>query len=227
MAGIDDVYTREIHRELNMYAAWTPDATYRLGDYGEFDGHIFRRIGNISDDFNIPIKPEEFPDREITHTSEGAVAVSVAAEVDSQGRVTGSAKLNVNFSRANSVFFQAVGVKTRRIQNMKQVGDALIGVYQRKGREWRLEMAVVTEIRSAATMVALISKKSNVGIGLKGRIRAGKERNPTTVDLSDLTVSVQNSDITHFTDNNGSTPLLMMHQVRDPLLSKPIFDSQR
>lgn len=227
MAGIDTIYTRELHKELGMYAAWTPDTTFRLGDYGELDGAVFKRIGNITDDFNITVQSEQFADRELSHTSEGAVAVKVEAEVDAQGRANGNAKLNVDFDQANAVFFQAVGVQTIRIRNMKQVGDALIGVYNRRGREWRLNMAVVTELRRAENVVALISKKRNVGIRLRGRVQAGKERNPTTVDLRDLTVSVQNSDVSTFTDNNGATPLFTLHQVRDPLTSKPIFDTQR
>lgn len=225
MAGIDDVYTRELHKELNMYAAWTPESTFRLGDYGEFDGKIFKRIGNITNNFNIAVQEEVSDDSAITFTSEGAVNVTVAAEVDTQGRTTGNAKLNVEFDRANAVFFQATGVKTHRVKNTKQVGDALIKVYQQRGRDWRLNMAVITEIKTAEDMVALISKKRNVGVRLRGRVRGGKS-NPTTVDLQDLSVEAQNSDIAHFTDGNGSTPLLRLHQVRDPLTSRPIFDTQ-
>lgn len=225
MAGIDTIYTRELHKELGMYAAWTPDATFRLGDYGELDGKVFKRLGNITDDFNISIQSEQFDDRELSHTSEGAVAVQVEAEVDAQGRTTGTAKLEVDFDQSNALFFQAVGVKTQRIKNMKQVGDALIAVYKRRGREWRLNMAVITELRRADNVVALISKKRNVGVRLRGRIQAGKQ-NPTTVDLRDLSVTVQNSDVSTFTDNNGATPLFTLHQVRDPLTSKPIFDTQ-
>jgi hypothetical protein len=152
--------------------------------------------------------------------------VKVEAEVDSQGRVNGNAKLNVDFDKSDALFFQAVGVRTQRIKNMKQVGDALIAVYKRRGREWRLNMAVVTELRRADNVVALISKKRNVGVGLRGKVKAGKEQNPTTIDLRDLSVTVQNSDVSTFTDNNGATPLFTLHQVRDPLTSKPIFDTQ-
>lgn len=226
MAGIDTIYTRELHKELGMYAAWTPDTTFRLGDYGETDGRVFKRLGNITDDFNIAIQSEQFDDRELSYTSEGAVAVKVEAEVDSQGRTNGNAKLNVDFDQSNAIFFQAVGVKTQRIKNMKAVGDALIAVYNRRGREWRLNMAVVTELRRADNVVALVSKKRNVGVRLRGRIQNGKERNPTTIDLRDLSVTVQNADVSSFTDNNGATPLFTLHQVRDPLTSKPIFDTQ-
>jgi hypothetical protein len=226
MAGIDTIYTRELHKELGMYAAWTPDSTFRLGDYGELDGRVFKRLGNITDDFNIAIQSEQFDDKEVSHTSEGAVAVKVEAEVDSQGRVNGTAKLNVDFDKSDALFFQAVGVRTQRIKNMKQVGDALIAVYKRRGREWRLNMAVITELRRADNVVALISKKRNVGVGLRGKVKAGKEQNPTTIDLRDLSVTVQNSDVSTFTDNNGATPLFTLHQVRDPLTSKPIFDTQ-
>lgn len=225
MAGIDDVYTREIHRELNLYAAWTPETTFRLGDYGEFDGKIFKRIGNIRNDFNIAIQEETFPDNEITFTSEGAVKVNVAAEVDAQGRTTGEARLDVAFDRADAVFLQASGVKTHKVSNMKAVGDALIAAYQRRGRDWRLNMAVITETKSAANLVVLISRKRNVATRLRGKVASGK-KNPTTVDLQNLSIEVQNSDIASFIDNNGSTPLFRLHQVRDPLTSKPIFDTQ-
>ncbi len=226
MTGIDDTYARKIHRDLNYYAAWTPETNFRLGDYGEFDGTIFKRIGNVSDDFNIAVQTEEFSDEEIAYSSEGVSNVNVTAEVDQQGRVTGNAKLDVAFDQANAIFFQATGVRTRKVQNMQQLGTKLIDIYKQRGRDWRLNMAVITELKTATDLVALISKKRNVAVKLRGKVKRGKAQNPTTLDLQDLSIEVQNSSVAHFTDGNGSTPLFRLHQVRDPLTSRPFFDTQ-
>jgi hypothetical protein len=225
MAGIDDVYTREVHKELNLYGAWPPDTNFRLGDYGEFAGCIFKRIGNITDDFGISLQEEVTDDDEITFTSKGVVNVDLKVEVDSQGRATGSAKLNVQFNRDNAVFFLATGIKTRRVANMKAMGDALIAVYRRPGKDWRLNMAVITELKTARELVALISRKNRAALGLRGKVKVGKNK-PTTVDLQALEVEVNNSDVVNFLDENGSTPLFRLHQVRDPATGKPFLDTQ-
>ena len=174
MAGIDDTYARKIHRDLNYYAAWTPETTYQIGDYGEFDGTIFKRLGNVRDDFNVALQTDEFPDDEITYSSDGVTTVTVQAEVDQQGRATGNAKLDVAFDQADAVFFQATGVRTRKVRNMQQLGNALIDVYKRRGRDWRLGMAVITELKTAEDLVALISKQRNVAVKFAGSVPVAK-----------------------------------------------------
>ena len=56
MAQIDRVYSKHVHKHRDYYSNWPPSKTFELGDYGEWKGGSFDRIGNIGSRFKIKFK---------------------------------------------------------------------------------------------------------------------------------------------------------------------------
>ena len=82
MSGLAKSYEKAIHKELQAHAAWLPVTnTLKVGDYGFFDGGVFRSIGNLTDNYpELELKIEKGPSTKIDFTSEGTKSFKLKRE---------------------------------------------------------------------------------------------------------------------------------------------------
>jgi hypothetical protein len=160
---IEDIYTTEIRRQSGKYyAAWVPEAQFKLGDYGLLKGALFFYQGNVSDHLGIAIKVQPGTAQATNQWStSGATttALSPQATVAGNPAVKVAAKLDIEFSSRKAMFFNAADCRSDRIDDMSALEKALIE--KMKAGLWRQNWAVVTEIvRSQATIVLVSGGKS-------------------------------------------------------------------
>ncbi|PCI42747.1 MAG: hypothetical protein COB41_08945 [Proteobacteria bacterium] len=118
MAGLDDKYARDIHKELDHYAGILPcEHDFQLGDYGIMRGKKFEVMGNITQDFGIKVESKN-------------TAASASFEYQSEKGVTfkhdgnatalaGNLKAGatIEFNRKNSFLVKAEEMSSKAINN--------------------------------------------------------------------------------------------------------------
>lgn len=220
--GLDSAYTREIHRELDLFAAWAPASEFGLGDYGEMDGKMFKKLGNIRR-FGIDIRKKVHDSGPFDYNSSGSVALGLdVGAKDAKGDY--AVDLKLGFSKEKSILFMADGVTTERIENIGAVGDALVDLYKERGKDWKLSYVVITELKRVSSGLVVISSDSDCKVTVSGKAAIKKDGAKLgDLDLRDLSVQVTKGKAFTQTLSAKSTPLFQLHEVKDPLLKKPFF----
>jgi hypothetical protein len=124
---IGDCYCTEIAEHFKIYfATWLPGEPVQLGDYGELNGDIFSRLGNISK-FNIVTTYVSGNPAHYKFASSNGVEVReiIGASANAPGVNTG-AGLEVNFKRSNGIFFNIANGVVRKITDISEVEKRLI-----------------------------------------------------------------------------------------------------
>ncbi|MCA9681077.1 MAG: hypothetical protein KC431_12430 [Myxococcales bacterium] len=222
--ALDNAYVNEIFRQLGYFAAWAPDTSYDLGDYGSMDGKQFEKLGNIKKWISPKAKSEGGSDNDyIYYTSTGSVNVtsSVGAK-DASG--SAEVSVNISFSRENSIFFLAQRVTTIKTGNLERVGDKLVDVYKQKGKDWRLSYVWIEEIKQAAQLQVVISQSSSASIKLSGRAQVGAG-GIVGINFGGLATVKKNAVVEFRGDHK--TPLLRLYEVKDPITKKAFYTEYR
>lgn len=224
--GLDAVYAKEIHKGLDYFAAWEPTNQIALGDYGEMEGQVFKRLGNIKR-FGIAIRVKRTDCGPLTFTSSGSTAVDVdVGGKDAKGE--NQVDIKVSFSKENSVLFKADSVTTERIENLAAVGDKLVDLYKQKGKDWKLSYVVVTELKRAGSGCVLIAKQADTQVKLSGKAAVKKDgATLANIDLRDFSVGVKKGSAFDTTWSKDCTPLFQLHEVKDPITKKAFFTEYR
>lgn len=230
MAGIDDAYAREMHRQIDRFAAVPPDSHYDLGDFGVMDGKVFQKLGNLRD-LAIPVRPRLMnrSDR-FTYQSRGSVELRVLAGAQVGGGRLGqsAAQVEIAFDAARAILFQAADVEIIGIDNLKEVGDRLVALYKRPGKAWRLNHVVITEIRQAGRLAVFVSHSRNASVTLSGTLAlSGREASAAEIDLTRLSIVAGRDQVFVVQDQGDATPLFQLHEVKDPITRAPFFDEYR
>jgi len=170
MNGIADIYTEEIHGNINMYAAWPPGDTLSLGDYGVLIGNRFERKGNVNNDFGVSYREKKYPSTSnYKFASLGKVQTvfKPKAQATLQGIVNIlNASLDINFSDSRSVFFNAANCSQSLIDNIEfKLAKEIISLYK-KGK-WNPDWVIVSKLISADSTTAIISGSGNASISLE------------------------------------------------------------
>ena len=136
MSGIADIYTEEVHRNIDLYATWPPGEMLTLGDYGELIGDRFERRGNLITDFGISFKEKKYPSNaNYKFASSGKVqtAFKPKAQANLQGVVNIlNASLDINFSSSNAVFFNAANCSQSSIDDIAfKLAKEIISLYKK------------------------------------------------------------------------------------------------
>jgi hypothetical protein len=164
-----NVYTREIHDQLERYATWLPTDKIAVGTIGQLVEKRFMPVSDI-EKFGIRANVVKDPDTNATYkfvssgTNEIAVAGSASGVPTSVGFV--AAKLNINFSKANSVYFSLSGCKGSAIDDLISLGEQILDLVE-KGR-WQVEYAVVTRLVTAESATIVQAQSNSAAIELEG-----------------------------------------------------------
>lgn len=219
MTALFKQYTKEIHKERDYFAQWEPlDVPLRLGDYGTMESFRFNRIGNISEFGKINIKTRESPAIGMDYTTDKHV--NITSTVGAKG--TGAnGKLNIDFDKKESIFMKLEKMTSIAIDNLDDVGDFVVDVYHRKGKDWKLEHVFVNQLYMSRRFLIAISKENDTKLTLSGKVSRIITQS-VDIDLEDLTITATKGAMaTYYNDRNlEKTPLFSLHQVKDPITAK-------
>lgn len=170
MNGIADIYTEEVHGNIDLYATWPPGEMLSLGDYGELRENQFERKGNVSNDFGVSFKVKKYPSNaNYKFASLGKVqtAFNPKAQASLQGIVKIlNASLDINFSDSKAVFFNAANCSQSLIDDIEfKLAKEIISLYKKS--KWNPDWVIVSKLISADSTTAIISGSGSASISLE------------------------------------------------------------
>lgn len=226
---MSSTYTKEIRDHLKYCATWFPNLEVRLGDVVILADHTYRRVAS-ADEFGIQFLTRKSKGKGLLeHVSTGQVKINffgsasgpkaVAAEVDLR------AGLEVKFTTANAILFQAGSCTALEIENLKSVGDRVLDLYK-KGK-WREDYVLVTEVVRAERTTVLISSAADATAVFTAK--ADAELGPTSfIDVNTGLELVKYENIgTRTVFEANLTPLFRGFAVRKPILRMARFSPTR
>lgn len=156
-------YSRTLRNHLRCHAVWPPTTAVAPGDYGEFVGGIWKRIGNITVDFDVPVAVEpggSRAERFLYHSDAGT-----GAHLDVGAALAGlEAELDISLERRTSFFISVAGFDIDRLASVRQVATRL-----RERPGWRhLRYFVVSELLHGHDLLFYGSESGSAGVKVRG-----------------------------------------------------------
>ena len=176
MSGLAKSYEKAIRKELSAHAAWLPVTnTIKIGDFGFFDGGVFRSMGNIKDKYQeIALKVQAGPPAKIDFSSEGtkAVKLNAAGEVtDSFARLgDASASLKFEFNKENSVVIKVGEIRVDQLQNIEEVALELAAK-----KNWKKKYKVVSATYTGKDCLVVCAREANTEFSISANADLLKE----------------------------------------------------
>jgi hypothetical protein len=216
MKGPQYQYTKELYERFGYLASWTPATPVGIGDVGEMDGNVFRRVSSLKE-MSVPFAVRQAQNKEdLIYTSESGVNLSFKAAgspvVGGSSLLVQKAGATIDFQKGAGVVFIAKGCLSPSIEDQISLGKELIRRYN--VGEWEAKYVVVTEIKKADAMSTFISESS----GGKIELIAENSLQLGTLSLADLNVNFSvgtSSGInTQIIAKDKLTPLFRVRQVK-------------
>ena len=161
--NIPQRYATELRRRLRAQAVWPPTQAIEPGDYGEFDGGIFTRLGNITTDFGVPYAVESGGHRAEKFQYHGEREQSVGAGVEAAFAGV-EAGAQILLASASSFFVSVAEFDIVRLQSQRTVA---VRLHEAPG--WRfLKYDVVWEMFQGSDLVFYGSETGSAAIKLHG-----------------------------------------------------------
>ncbi len=226
MKGPQYQYTKELYERFGYVATWTPAVSVRLGDVGEMDGNVFRRLSSLAE-INIPFTIRRGKAKEnLIYTSESGVNLNFKAAgspiIEGSSLLVQKAGATIDFHKGAGVVFVAKDCVSPSIENQITLGKEIIRRYNLA--EWEAKYVVVTELKEAASMSAFISESS----GGKVELIAENSLQLGTLSLADLnanfSVGASSGINTQIVAQNNLTPLFRVRKVKAGWLSGATFN---
>lgn len=221
-------YLKEIKEELHLNANWVPTTSINLGDYGTMENNIFNRVGNITDEFKIPIETINGTKGDYVHTSKNKVELlnklSASASEESTGKI--SVDYEMKFLTSAGFLFQALDSSQSEIKNLRQVGDAILKKY--KQGKWESNYVVVTKYIQAPKTTIMIFKDENASV----IISANGSTNNTDLLHSNVEFGFkcENDMAFKFISEEDIKPLIGLHRINFNFFGddkfKPMINSE-
>jgi len=228
MQGPQYQYTAELYKRFGYLATWTPATPVNIGDVGEMDGNIFRRVSSLKE-MNVPFTVRQAQNKEdLIYTSESGVNLSFKAAgspiVGGSSLLVQKAGATIDFHKGAGVVFIAKGCLSPSIEDQISLGKELIRRYS--VGEWEAKYVVVTEIKKADSMSAFISESS----GGKIELIAENSLQLGTLSLADLNVNFSvgaaSGINTQIVAKDKLTPLFRVRQVKASFWSGTSFSAK-
>ena len=169
MSGLAKSYEKAIYKELQAHAAWLPVTnTLKVGDYGFFEGGVFRSIGNLSAKYpELELKIEQGPSTKIDFTSKGTKTFKLNANgeaTDSFARLgDAKASLKFEFTKENSVVVKIKEITVDQLQNIEEVSDYLVS----KGG-WKKKYKVISAAYTGKECLVVCAREAGTEIQISG-----------------------------------------------------------
>lgn len=161
MSGLARNYEKAIKKELSAHGAWFPIInTYKVGDFGFFEGGVFRSVGNIKDKYSdIDLNIAKGPSAKVNFSSDGTSTLKFDAEGNTVGSFAqlgdAEASLKFKFSKENSVVLKANEVTLEQLQNIEEVATFL-GAQN----SWKRKYKVVSHTYTGANCIVICARES-------------------------------------------------------------------
>lgn len=181
MSGLAHSYEKAIKKELGAHAAWLPVTnTLKVGDFGYFEGGVFRSLGNLRDKYpDIPLDIVPGPATKINFTTEGTRVskLGVGGETTDSFAALGDAEaaLKYEFGKENSLVVKADKVVVEQLQNIDDVALALAAK-----SNWRKKYKVVSTVYTGENCLIICAREAgsdftiSASANILGQIEGGK-----------------------------------------------------
>jgi hypothetical protein len=230
MVNLAEDYTRSLYKQHRMFAAWTPNLRFELGDFGTLVGQnnsIFNRYGNIATTEEFPkiqfkTRTASSPKSTLTYTSkdiveynfrpEGQVGAAGAADI-----VKG--KLDISFSGSGGIFFYAENITVDSIDDKGSLFKEVISHY--RNGYWKKNYALVTDIVKAGNTTICISGGNDASATFEARVPEIVIPAPSGVSLNLGNAGIQLGLISKknigydMTSEPGHTPFMTLYGVKE------------
>ncbi len=164
-----DVYTDEVHGQLQRYATWLPTDNIKVGAVGILHDKVFDRYSDLKN-FGIAFNQIKDPNTNASYKfmSAGVSEVEIAASVSDVPTSVGigAAKLRIGFSKSHSVYLALYKCTGYAIDNLVDLGRKILELVERN--EWQLDYVVVTRVVKAESATILQAEAKNTEINLEG-----------------------------------------------------------
>lgn len=204
-----------------LYGVWEPGFPVQLGDYGVMNGNIFVHLGNISDieemnDFEIIKRLDDTKDEKFFTSQKGVqfeIKPQVSATVDG---IPINASITINFTKENSIFFNAAECQFEIIDNKYQIGKKLLEIHKKDKNKWKREFVLVTDRVLAKRALILISTSNDYSISFEADAKV------PTIDLAKaslgLNMKSQKSSGYKIVTEEGLSPLIGLSKIQSSFL---------
>lgn len=195
MSGLAKNYQKAIKKELHAHGAWLPVAnTFKIGDYGYFEGGVFKLLGNINDKYSdIDLNVEQGPPASINFTSEGTKTI----KLDANGNAikafaalgNAEASLKFHFSKENAIVIKAKTLTVNQLQNIEAVANILASK-----DNWRRKYKVISATYTGKTPLIVCSREANSEFTINAEANLLKE-----ADLGNISAGLGHTSSTDST----------------------------
>jgi hypothetical protein len=211
--GFPKDYANKMRDAFGFEVVWPPNARVRLGDYGEITGAKgkaipFKRHGNISA-FGIKFGVRQgHPIREkLGEEDVSIIGVKAAAKTTAK-----AVELDLTFTSSSAVLFEADGMVSSEIEDLRKVGAALARVA--KQGKWDSSWVLVTNVQTVQTMTLVMSEQKGRSLRLAGnaQLSAGNLVNAS----ADISLAQKQAGIAEFGICAGPHTPLFQARVLSP-----------
>ncbi len=194
MASMHRLLTKAIHKHFSpFYGNFPTGRPIELGDVGVLvDRKIIREnnIRNIDGISDIKERSDSQGDHYEFSTS-GSVSLkfTTKGQVDTSGVAALKAKVDVSFSKEDSVFINAAGCKTVSIEDQHRLGREVLALWE--ADKWNRKHVIVTTLVQAGLQTLVVAGSSGSSIEIEASADTIED-----LDLADASVglAVRNSD---------------------------------
>ncbi|MHC2722462.1 hypothetical protein [Bradyrhizobium diazoefficiens] len=230
MSNLLRTYVEGIHRELDFYPAWPPNAPHKLGGVGLLKDGQFQQLTTLA---NLGIEFEEKtgkPAADLSITSGKSVSVQMKAKGETlQGSSLPKTKAAavMEFKAAGAFVFQAHAPVVQWIENKTRLSEQILEMFRTRnkdgGRLWHQDWCAITEIVVVQNLTVLISKSNEgrVEFSAEGLIPIGPA--PLASTGVGLKLASQSGEVLTFVSDQPKaplTPLFRIMRVRRTLLQR-------
>lgn len=180
--GISAQFESIVDRQLNVHAAWVPVTTpFKLGDYGLISDGVFKKLGNITNDFGISFTQETGQDASLSFVSEDTIVVDANTGAEINLNPSGDLKANVTFrfQRDKSFLVKAPVINVSLIENVNQVALKL-----KQAKEWHKKFKVVYQVYVAKKPLIVCTNEGGTDVTISAEGSALKQFNVGTASAS-------------------------------------------
>jgi hypothetical protein len=162
--SVEQKYAARMHRDTGLYPAWPPNAPISIGDFGPFDGKVFKIFGRLA-----PAEVSALALRDSPSAASYEILAdaqwSISAGAHGRAKIPtakGKVRLEVGFSAEDGFSFTASQATITQATDLQTLGHILNG--RRTNGGWDMSHGVVVEVIQTAKTTVLISNKLGGGM---------------------------------------------------------------
>jgi hypothetical protein len=191
----------------------------RTGKWGTVDGDLFEPLGDLR---SVNLGVPDPTTHTITRTPRWFVdsGVSIGAWTV-KGSVPGglvSLSIKLDFDSKYSIACFLSEHDEVQMTNLDAVGDALVDLYRKPGKDWKLSRKWVYTALSVKSGFILMSREKNISVTLSGQGTVNASGVPVTINVDGFVSSA--SATVEMVGLDNISPLVKTCEIRDPVWAK-------